>query len=162
MTTKDWIILFVPIVCNGILLYITQMYLKRHFDKKDRAREQNNSMYRQLAECLEKTQKYLYLLTHHQFDIYPEQFNECFNDAAFNIHEIQRTNDRNVAFYSDFSQDLANIFDIWDGVTSRLKCVVANQNGTLTADDSDFLSKKFHILYETVSALHSSINKRIL
>lgn len=162
MTAKDWILLLTPIICNGILFYIMQMYLKRYFDKKDRVHEQNNSAYRKLIICLDYAQKSLYSLIHNNFNTNPERFQHCFNDAASKIHEVKRINDGNVDFYSEFSEDLASIYNIWDSITLRLKDVISNQCGTLTAHDEEFLSTKFHILYEAISVLHSKISKNIL
>lgn len=57
MTTKDWMLLIVPIVCNGILIFIFQTLIKRKFDKivkiEEREKEIVNTFLQMLQDSIE-------------------------------------------------------------------------------------------------------------
>lgn len=161
MTTNDWITLFIPVVCNGILIYIMQTYMKYYFEKKDRLRIQNNSILKQLVECLEDLQQALYLFAQQQFDSHPERFQKYFNDIASDIHKMKQIADANAPFYEELYQKLFDIFDIWNSITHRVESIISEQKGMLTSADDEFLNNNFCILYKSVCTLHSYVIKKI-
>ena len=87
METKDWIVLFVPIVCNGIFLFLFQFYLKRYFEKRDRVRIERVKTFQELYTHAESAQTAMYALLHQKQD---DNFTELFNRVAEQIHQLKR------------------------------------------------------------------------
>jgi hypothetical protein len=57
MTKKDWMLLIIPIISNGIFIFIFQTLIKRRFDKivkiEDREKEIVNTFLQMLQESIE-------------------------------------------------------------------------------------------------------------
>lgn len=54
MTDKDWILLLIPIIANGILLAIFQEILKRRFEKIDQKRKIENKLNKIVFDLIQK------------------------------------------------------------------------------------------------------------
>lgn len=92
MELKDWILLFIPILFNGILIWIFQFMLKSFFEHKEfykKLREQIFNVYiEKLSECIELNRKVTFSVVNSSDN----------NDLEQNIYKL-RDNIRNLLFY---------------------------------------------------------------
>ena len=48
METKDWILLFAPILCNGLVVFLVQFYITERYKRKQEKKQLQNEIYKNL------------------------------------------------------------------------------------------------------------------
>lgn len=106
MTTKDWMLLIVPIISNGIFIFIFQTLIKRKFDKivkvEERQKEIVNTFLQMLQDSIEIVSE-----VEKQFK-FREDMEEIIEQFKVNISMMCRYG-RNMEFIIKSSDDIEKI-----------------------------------------------------
>ena len=162
MTTvevKDWIVLFVPIVCNGIFLFLFQFYLKRYFEKRDRVRSERVKTFQGLYTRTESAQTAMYALLHQKQD---DNFTNLFNCVAEQIHQLKRFYDANEPQLEMFNANLQGIFSIWDMITTLMQDIVRNHNGRVPLEANLQISRDINRIYEILTTILQQCHQKMI
>ena len=159
MEIKDWIVLFVPIVCNGIFLFLFQFYLKRYFEKRDWVRSEHIKTFQELYTHTESAQTAMYALLHQKQD---DNFSELFNRVAEQIHQLKRFYDANRPELEMFNSDLQEIFSTWDTITSLMRDIVRNHNGRVPPESNLQISGDTNRIYEILTTILQKCHKKMI
>ncbi len=107
MTTKDWMLLIVPIICNGIFIFIFQTLIKRKFDKivkiEEREKEIVNTFLQMLQDSIEIVSE-----VEKQFK-FREDMQDIIEQFKVNISMMRRYG-TNIEFIIKCSDDIKKIW----------------------------------------------------
>ena len=159
METKDWIVLFVPIVCNGIFLFLFQFYLKRYFEKRDRVRIERVKTFQELYTHAESAQTAMCALLHQKQD---DNFTELFNRVAEQIHQLKRFYDANEPQLEIFNAKLQEVFSTWDTITTLMQDIVRNHNGRVPLEANIQISRDTSRIYEILTTTLQQCHQKIV
>ena len=90
METKDWIVMIVPIVINGICLFAFQMILKRKFNRIEKATEYRQGIQREFLLMLKDFYEKFWVIRNSDKDVScgGADFSESWNAATEKIQNI--------------------------------------------------------------------------
>lgn len=163
MESKDWISLFVPLLCNGIVLFLFQFYFKRYVEKRDRVRSKRITIFEELYAHTENVQTAMYALLHQKPDYNPDyNFTELFNHVAKQIHQLKRFYDANESQFKAFNAELQEIFSMWDIISNLLKNVIENYGGRVPHETNLQISRNAIRIYELITTILQKCRKKMI
>lgn len=136
MEPKDWIILFVPIIFNGFLLFIFQEKYKLRLARRESQRIEQNKIWEQFYTKLQKF--YIAILNFRRLETNPGEkevsFAEVWNPAATQMLELAELY---IAFPSVFKKrkmSFPQLVDKWRYVNMVLQESKTNNQGRISEE----------------------------
>ena len=148
MTQKDWVVLIVPILANGLVLYLLQLYFQSKFkrsERKDEVKQKINNQFfsllldiktnfRTLGRCLMSSPDDVKLFNQNltNFNQSIGKALEYYNDYKFYLKD-----------YSSNVEELGSIFDEYTEVGFRLARSPLDNNGRRTLES--YINKLYEL-----------------
>lgn len=130
METKDWILLFAPILCNGLVVFLVQFYITERYKRKQEKKQLQNEIYKNLyirVQALTTGSLELYLQKNKlsEFDEDIKQKNSAMEELLIFCYSNHNA-------FEDISFRVIDIKDAWDNIYSLWKeCYEKFSNGQL-------------------------------
>lgn len=147
METKDWILMVVPIISNGILVFLIQSIFQsrlKHNEHKDEVKRKINSeLFSLLLESKNNFRALGHCLTDHPEST--ELFNQNLGKFNFGIRKL-------LDYYNDYSFYLSNYFSIIQRLESTYNEYIAFGRSHLTLNNEsrqqlqDYINTLFKLI----------------
>lgn len=142
MEGKDWIILFIPIFCNGIVLFIFAQYIEIKKMKRQQAKLIRQEL---INKCLGMVEVILY--------------GYCINEKEDLLHFINEKIPSFLVFSREnrarlrvYSSQIIDVEKIWDKLIEALRHVQDNEEGVIKGESGKIITslvgKLFDVLVE--------------
>lgn len=147
METKDWILLFVPIVANGIILYLIQLYFQSKIKKNEHKTEIKQKINSELFHLLLDSKNNFRALSYSSID-HPQD-DKLFSD---NLQKFNLSIRKILDYYHDYTfylekyssnmKELEIIFDEYVNYGRSHQLL----NDTIRKQLGDYFNKLFNLL----------------
>ena len=153
MVTKDWILLIVPIIFNGIFVLIIQLV----FENKKLKRETKMPCYKNFSKLLKNLNE-TFIQENIDIQIKSRDVNESLKLFGELIIEIVKYYDSNKLYLSKISQYYELFIASWDSFMNATQIV----NNPLTISDKHELGKKIQTVKNDLDNLNLKLDNLIL
>jgi len=158
MNTKDWMILFIPIACNGLIIWFFQLHIKRFYERRDKVLDNRKNIVKELNYNLINLQKALYYLGKNS-DNEDHDGTKAFNEVTTEIQTLKLFYDANQTVLMNFSDDLQKCFLFWNQASDLIRIAVLGNDGRLDKQSWIKFNNLHKNLYEiTLTLLHKCCN----
>lgn len=151
METKDWITLFVPIISNGLLLFIFQHIYEKRSKRNENRRDYQKDILQQFHILLQDF--YTAYLEIRDIDETISgknvSFSEVWNPAAEKIEQLIVFHTSNPSAISKVDNAFAKCVEKWQYINGLLYESAINHNGKISAE----CAAKFSFEYEQMDKL---------
>ncbi len=158
MQSKDWVLLFIPIVCNGIIVYIIQSifqrYNKKKMDSYEKRRNICNVFFEMLLVCKSDFRTIGYAIINAPDD--SERIWKAIGEFNSNIRKILDFYDDHTFFLNKFSKYIAELRNKFDGYVEYFK-----DKKYLSNNDRTLMSENINLLNELIIKLLDTSQKNI-
>lgn len=156
MTNKDWLLLTIPIISNGLLLFIFQFYFNRFYKRKDEIRKERNIGINNKIETLENLQKHLFLITHR---LDPSELSSLLNKCDEYIKEFKRIIDIDNNLNLIDQEKNENLFRDWAQLSREISIYKLTKGNYIKPEDKEPFEKLLRDLYNNSSELIKDYKK---
>lgn len=138
MELKDWIIMLVPIILNGVCLFIFQLLFKRKFEKMEKKTEYRHVILKEFLEILKNFYEKFWTIRNADQDIScgGADFSDSWNTATNQIQNILMYYDTHKAALNDMEEHFTTCIHQYQVLIDILK------QGRIPCDDGYLLTDK--------------------
>ena len=156
MELKDWVQLFVPIIANGLLLFIVQQLLSKRIDGIEKRQSLRDTI---VLEFWNKIQRFRNSLAdaNRGIRIHPDEAHVYLEKCNQLFHETDQYYHINEFDLSIVKTEYLNFQHAW-AVFANL--IIAVANSSLTLEQRTELGNRVNHVYETATELSDAVRKK--
>ncbi len=162
MNTKDWVLLIVPIITNGILVYIFQYAFSIHIEKNARLRHNHYKIIEELHQQLSGLYNTCKLFADSISAKYESNVGNAFNQEILQYKELKMFYLTHKKILPEYVTSMEQICKEMENIHSELILIQENHNGiisstTITAT-AEHHNKLVKILEQTMDKCGQELN----
>lgn len=148
METKDWLALFIPIIFNGLLLFLFQQAIIRN---NKRAERRNDYQYQTLTHFLDLLQRFYTAFRAIQAvdtTVSGKQitFADAWNPAAELMQQLVVYYDTHPVALKKVETQFQRCKEQWTNIASQLLQIRKNEGGKFTQEATEQFNKEYEIM----------------
>lgn len=164
METKDWVTLFVPIVCNGVLLFLIQQFFSRKIKKIEWNWEYKQKVIEEYLSLLRD----FYTKVRKIADVDEKrsgvkiEFASVWNPASGSFHKLNEFVSTHTESLKEVNLDFDLCRNIWDEMCADLLMCRETNNNIVTPDVLEKLSKNYVKIQSVILEIITQCERKLL